>query len=70
MARRRTSRSLKWKSAKAGAGKVRVGKSYSGEPLLVEKQTYTAGIGTHAASVIVYDLPAGAERFTGEGRDR
>jgi putative membrane-bound dehydrogenase-like protein len=54
---------LTWKSAKAGTGKVNVGKSHSGDPLLVDKQTYAAGIGTHAASQIVYDLPEGAERF-------
>lgn len=54
---------LQWKAAKAGSGKVQVGKSYSGDALLVEKQAYPAGIGTHASSEIVYDLPEGAERF-------
>ena len=35
-----------------------------GGALLVDKKTYTHGIGTHGASVIVYDLPAGVERLT------
>ena len=55
---------LTWKSAKSGSGKVGIGKNYSGGPLLVDKKTYANGIGTHAASTIVYELPAGAERFT------
>ncbi len=55
---------LKWKDARAGSGKVTIGKNYSGGALLVENKTYTNGIGTHAASMISYDLPAGVERFT------
>ena len=49
---------LSWKTASAGSGKPMIGKSNSGTPLLVEGKTYAKGIGTHAASVIVYDLPA------------
>ena len=55
---------LKWKSAKCGSGKVNVGKNNAGGLLLVDKKTYTNGIGTHAASTIVFDLPEGVERFT------
>ena len=55
---------LAWKSAKAGSGKVNIGKSNAGGPLLVDKKTYANGIGTHAASTIVYELPEGVERFT------
>ena len=55
--------SLKWTEAKSGSGKVNVGKTNAGGALMVEKKTYTSGIGTHATSVVVFDLPAGAERF-------
>ena len=55
---------LKWKSAKSGSGKVNVGKNAMGGPLIVDKKEYANGIGTHAASTIVFDLPAGVERFT------
>ncbi|MGI4737996.1 MAG: NPCBM/NEW2 domain-containing protein [Janthinobacterium lividum] len=55
--------SLPWQSASAGWGKATVGKSVSGGPLVVRNQTYPAGIGTHANSVIEYTLPAGYTRF-------
>ena len=54
---------LKWKSAKAGFGSVRVGKSAGNAALLVDRKTHEHGLGTHAASVIVYDLPAGVVGF-------
>lgn len=55
---------LAWKSAKAGSGTVRVGKSAMGAPLMVDKKERSNGIGTHAASIIAYDLPAGVQAFT------
>ena len=55
---------LTWKSAKSGSGKVSIGKNYAGGPLLAEKKTFGKGIRTHAPSTIVFDLPAGVERFT------
>jgi hypothetical protein len=55
---------LKWKSATAGSGKVNIGKAAFGGPLLVDKKTYANGIGTHASSVIAFELPANVERFT------
>ncbi|TFZ65577.1 Melibiase subfamily [Hymenobacter sp. UV11] len=55
---------LPWRTASAGWGQATVGKSVSGGPLSVAGQTYAAGIGTHANSVIEYDLPAGYSRFT------
>jgi hypothetical protein len=55
---------LTWKQATAGWGKVSQGKSVSGGQLRVDGQTYEQGIGTHASSVIEYDLPAGSTRFT------
>jgi hypothetical protein len=56
--------SLKWQQATAGWGQVSQGKSVSGGPLRVGGQTYAQGIGTHANSVIEYDVPAGCTRFT------
>jgi len=53
-----------WQHASAGWGRPTVGKSVSGGPLQVAGQTYTAGIGTHANSVIEYTLPPGVTRFT------
>ncbi|MGI4886682.1 MAG: NPCBM/NEW2 domain-containing protein [Janthinobacterium lividum] len=55
---------LPWQSATAGWGQATAGKSVSGGPLAVAGQTYAAGLGTHANSVIAYDLPAGYTRFT------
>ncbi len=54
---------LSWKSAFAGYAEVRRGKASGGGPLQVDGKTYTQGLGTHATSVIAYELPAGAERF-------
>ncbi|MDB6116721.1 MAG: putative rane-bound dehydrogenase domain protein, partial [Verrucomicrobiaceae bacterium] len=58
---------LAWKSAKAGSGKVNIGKTAMGGALTVDKKEYTRGIGTHAASIIAYDLPAGVQGFTATG---
>ncbi|RSK45365.1 NPCBM/NEW2 domain-containing protein [Hymenobacter rigui] len=62
---------LTWQQATAGWGKVSPGKSVSGGPLRVGEQTYVDGIGTHASSIIEYDVPAGCTRFTATvGLDR
>ena len=49
---------LKWKSAVAGWGDVRINSTSDGAPI--------EGIGTHAVSTIVYDLPEGYDTFTAE----
>ncbi len=54
---------LPWKSASSGFGTVQVGKNVGGGPLRVAGYTPTYGIGTHAPSVIIFDLPAGYTRF-------
>jgi hypothetical protein len=56
--------SLAWRSATAGWGKPTVNKSVSGAPLMVAGQRYETGVGTHANSIIEYDLPAGTTRLT------
>ena len=50
---------LKWKSATQGWGSTRVGQSSDGRRI--------DGIGTHAVSVIIYDLPEGYDTFTARG---
>jgi putative membrane-bound dehydrogenase-like protein len=55
---------LHWKSANSGAGKVNIGKNTMGGALKVEGKAYEQGIGTHASSTIVYELPPGVERLT------
>lgn len=55
--------SLPWKSATAAYGKAQVGKNMDGGPLSVAGKVYADGIGTHAESLISYDLPAGVVGF-------
>ncbi len=57
---------LPWKAASQGSGGTRVGKSTMGDALLVNGQKYASGIGTHARSVIVYDLPKDVVGFTAQ----
>ncbi len=58
---------LKWKSAKTGWGDVRVGKNCGGQPLRVHGDTWGDGIGTHANSVIHFELPKPAKKFQATG---
>ncbi len=58
---------LKWTSASCGFGKVTVGKSASGNALIVDGNNYADGIGTHSISVIEYNLPAGFTHFKAIG---
>jgi hypothetical protein len=50
---------LRWKSATQGWGNTRVGQSSDGRQI--------DGIGTHAASVIIYDRPEGYDTLTARG---
>ncbi len=54
---------LNWTNASAGWQMPRKDTSVSGGTLIVNNITYTNGIGTHANSVIEYDLPNGYTRF-------
>ena len=54
---------LKWKAASTGFGLALVGKNAGKGALMVDGKTYTNGIGTHATSLIAYDLPAGVVGF-------
>ena len=57
---------LKWINATSGWGNATVDKTCDGQPLMVEGKPAT-GIGVHAKSVIIYDLPEGYETFTTKG---
>jgi len=58
---------LQWKHAASGWGEARVGKNAEGGPLRIDGKAVAYGIGTHANSVIAYDLPAGFTRFQARG---
>jgi hypothetical protein len=63
--------SLPWQAASAGWGQAMANKSASGSDLKVAGQTYATGIGTHANSMVEYDLPAGYTQFSaGVGLDQ
>lgn len=47
---------LKWRTATSGFGETRVNLNVGGKPLKVGGQTIAYGIGTHAPSVIAYDI--------------
>jgi len=48
---------LKWNYAKSGWGKVQINKNCGGRPLRINGKNIAYGIGTHANSVIQYELP-------------
>ena len=55
---------IKWVNASAGWGSVTVDKSVGDNPLIVDGKEYTNGIGTHAASIIEYNVPEGYDTFS------
>ncbi len=59
--------SLKWKTASAEWGQVRKNKNAAGGALQVDGKVHTNGIGTHANSVIHYEIPKGYLRFQAKG---
>ncbi|WP_372719508.1 PVC-type heme-binding CxxCH protein, partial [Novipirellula sp.] len=58
---------LQWKDASAQWGKVRVNKNAGGGPLKIAGNAVAYGIGTHANSLIAFDLPEGYDRFVATG---
>jgi putative membrane-bound dehydrogenase-like protein len=54
---------FKWKSAQTQFGNVQLNKNCTGGPLKIAGQEVSFGIGTHANSVIAFDLPEGFTRF-------
>jgi len=60
--------SLKWKSAKSGWGRIGFGVSATGIALKShDGKRAPTGLGTHAESLIIYDVPKGAIRFQATG---
>ncbi len=54
---------LRWKRATSGWGQVHVNRNAGGGPLRVGGQPVADGIGTHANSIIAYDVPEGYKWF-------
>lgn len=57
---------LKWSSATSGWGQARVNRTCEDQPLVVNDKT-VEGIGTHAESIIIYQLPKGYDSFSVTG---
>lgn len=58
---------LKWTSAQTGWGSVNVNKNADGKAMRINGKPVEYGIGTHANSVIAFDLPEGCTRFKARG---
>lgn len=57
---------LKWLSATSGWGDANVNRTCDNNPIIINNET-REGIGAHAESVIVYELPEGYDSFTATG---
>ncbi len=58
---------IEWKSAQSGWGNVSVNASTGGKELRSAGKAIEYGIGTHANSVIAFNLPVGTKRFKARG---
>ena len=58
---------LEWVSATADWGAARINKDAAGNAMTINYKPVSYGIGTHATSVIEFDLPSGVERFKARG---
>ena len=61
---------LGWRSATSGHGKVQINKNAVEGPLKLAGKEVSFGIGTHANSVIVYELPPAHKAVHRHGRTR
>ena len=52
-----------WKKASAGWGNVNVNKNAGGQPMSINGNPVEYGVGVHAWSLLVYDVPPGTRRF-------
>lgn len=55
---------IPWTTASSGWGSATVNKSVGGDRLIVDNNEYANGIGTHANSIIEYNIPEGYETFS------
>jgi len=58
---------LKWKTGTTEWGQIGVNQNVQGAPLRIAGKPVEYGIGTHANSVIAFDLPDGVTRFKARG---
>ncbi|MDB6006354.1 MAG: rane-bound dehydrogenase domain protein, partial [Prosthecobacter sp.] len=58
---------IEWKSAESGWNNVRVNSSAGGTQLRSAGKAIEYGIGTHANSIIAFNLPVGTKRFKARG---
>ena len=62
---------LDWSEASAGWGKVQRNRSIMEKPMTLGGRTFSRGLGTHAASRILYPLPEGSVAFAATiGKDQ
>ena len=54
---------LKWRSVNVSFGNVNLNRNVQGGGLKIGGRQFQKGLGTHSTSHIVYDLPAGSQRF-------
>lgn len=54
---------LTWKKSTIGWGSIKKNKSVNGNKLTIAGKSFSHGIGTHATSDIIMDIPAGARKF-------
>jgi hypothetical protein len=55
---------IRWINASSGWGSATVNKSVGGNKLIVDNTEYANGIGTHANSIIEYNIPEGYDTFS------
>jgi len=55
---------IKWVGATSGWSIAKAGESVAGNTLIVDNKEYADGIGTHATSIIEYDVPEGYDTFS------
>jgi len=55
---------IKWLNASVGWGTASINKSVGGNKLIVDNKEYPNGIGTHAISIIEYEIPEGYDTFS------
>jgi alpha-galactosidase len=55
---------LKWVNATVGWETVKINRSVAGNKLIVDGKEFENGIGTHAPSIIEYDIPEGYDTFS------
>jgi hypothetical protein len=54
---------IKWRETQTSFGEVHVDQNVNGQHIRIGGKTYRFGLGTHATSMIAYDLPDGVRRF-------